>query len=128
MADQFCRLVRLSYRFAKPKGEHFRGRIEGLQQGHTYGDLTCSAPHFLSSETEEGPVARHLYSGGRLAWQMSKTGPGSSAIFLQDLNHLHSKQPCTFQLPGQRVQGITLRLEALGNELVVASVVGQRKL
>lgn len=73
-------------------------------------------------------MAKYLYADGRLAWQMRGSDPGSSVIFFHDLHDLKAQQPCIFQLPGQRVQGIKLRLEALGNELMVASVVGQRKL
>ncbi|ROW06525.1 hypothetical protein VMCG_04295 [Cytospora schulzeri] len=120
--------TRLNYRFAKSDGEYPIGRIEGLQQGHTYKDLTCSATSSKSPEISGSTATKYLYAEGRLAWQLKESDPGSFAIYLQDLHRSHAQNFCVFQLPGQLVQGIKLKLEALGNELLVASVVGQRRL
>lgn len=145
---------RLTFKFAKSNNQT-RKRIEGLQRGHTYKDLTCSSTPWIptssgssistspptgsesadevehsiqSSETKESTVAKYIYADGRLAWQMRGSDPGSSVIFFHDLHNLKAQQPCVFQIPRQRVQGIKLRLESVGNELIIASVVGQRRL
>ncbi|KUI73892.1 hypothetical protein VM1G_09407 [Cytospora mali] len=128
--------------------EHPKSRIEGLQKGHTFKDLTCSAwlhtrtptlpvasmaldQHFkisYAAVTKESIVTMCLYSDYRLAWQMGGSDPGSSVIYFHNLHEMHTQKPSSFRLSGQLILGLKLKLEALGDYLIVASVVGQRKL
>lgn len=127
-------------------------RVEGLQRGRTYRDLTCSgSPHLRppnstvaqmglpgsasSSTSGVSPppreilgraVSRYLYSDGRLAWQlMLAPGEWAHSIIVHDF-HAHGRW--YLSLPAMRTKGIKLVLWALGSDLVIARAVGERVL
>lgn len=120
-------------------------RVEGLQRGQTFKDLTCSGSLYLqtqyparsasnsSSRASTTPpddsgntVSRHLYSDGRLAWQlMPAPGEWAHSIIVHDF---HAHRRWGLSLPSMRTKGVKLVLWELGDDLVVARVVGERVL
>lgn len=125
-------------------------RVEGLQRGRIFRDLTCSAsrhiPPPISTEAQiealrqagpasrlnaafsnSGPtVSKRLYSDGHLAWQLTPApGEWVNSIFVHDF---HAHRRWDLSLPSMRTRGIKLALWALGRDLVVARVVGERVL
>ncbi|KAG6360025.1 hypothetical protein INS49_011081 [Diaporthe citri] len=123
-------------------------RVEGLQRGRTFQDLTCSASRHIPPPVsatariealrQAGPasrlgfptsgptVSKYLYADGRLAWQLSPApGEWVNSILVHDF---HAHRRWDLSLPSMRTQGIKLALWALGRDLVVARVVGERVL
>ncbi|KAL1861638.1 hypothetical protein Daus18300_008754 [Diaporthe australafricana] len=125
-------------------------RVEGLQRGRTFKDLTCSAslhgwtpdsppaesPNLVNRsramlskrprETPGGAVSQTLYAHGRLAWQM-KPVPGEWEYSI-NLHDFRTQARWQFSLRAMRTRGIKLALRALGRDLVVAEVIGERVL
>lgn len=125
-------------------------RVEGLQRGRRFKDLTCSASRHIpppisttariEAIRQAGPasrltagfpnsgptVSKYLYADGRLAWQLS-SAPGEwvNSILVHDFR---THRRWNLSLPSMRTRGIKLALWALGRDLVVARVVGERVL
>lgn len=148
--------IRLTCGFlTKSDGVFPANRVESLQRGRRFRDLTCSPslriPPQISTPTQTGPlqqagssfnstpasssysraisgqfVIKYLYADGRLAWQL-RSAPGEwiNSLVVHDF---HAHRRWGLSLPSMRTRGIKLALWALGRDLVVARVVGERVL
>ncbi|ROV95785.1 hypothetical protein VPNG_08777 [Cytospora leucostoma] len=135
------------------KGGRHNVRIEGLRQGHTFkerrnysacimqtsykpplpiihpaGETSAAQQPRQPLGTYETTVHKVLYAYNRLAWQMEASDLETPAICFYDLHSTYGQLPCVFRLPKQQVTGIKLTLEAIGDELIVATDVRRRKL
>lgn len=69
-------------------------------------------------------VSKYLYADGRLALQLTPApGEWVNSIIVHDF---HAHKQWDLSLPSMRTRGIKLALWALGPDLVVARVVGER--
>lgn len=129
--------------FKNADGTFAMDRVEGLERGRAFKDLACAGSNSLrppfsartarNSSPEVSPtpyqssgsaVSRHLYSDGFLAWQsMPAPGEWAHPIIVHDFR---AHKRWELSLPSMRTRGIKLLLWAIGNELVVARVVGER--
>lgn len=118
-------------------------RIEGLQRGRIFKDLTCAAsrdvpppistlsqmgalhqPGSASYGSSDRTVSKYLYADGRLALQLTPApGEWVASIIVHDF---HAQKRWDLSLPSMRTRGVKLALWALGLDLVVARVVGER--
>jgi hypothetical protein len=128
--------ARLTCGFLKnADGKFAMDRVEGLQRGRTFKDLTCSGSLHLGptsgasttpDDNSGNAVSRYLYSDGRLAWQlMPAPGEWAHSIIVHDF---HAHRRWELFLPSMRTKGIKLVLWALGSDLVVARLVRERVL
>ncbi|KAG8164152.1 hypothetical protein KVR01_006070 [Diaporthe batatas] len=129
--------------FKNPDGTFAMDRVEGLHRGRTFKDLACAGsisfrPSPSARTARDSPpdayaipyhgsssaVSNYSYSSGYLVWQ-STPAPGEWAhpIIVHDFR---AHQRWDLSLPSMRTKGIKLLLCALGNELVVARVAGER--
>lgn len=99
-----------------------------LPEAHPAAATSAAQQPRQPLETNEITVHKVLYAYNRLAWQMKGSDRVTSVIFFHDLHSTKGQLPCVFQLPNQRVRGIKLTLEAIGDELIVATDARQRKL
>lgn len=83
--------------------------------------------NFTLSSSNFGPkVSKYLYADGRLAWQLTPApGEWVNSILVHDFR---THRRWDLSLPSMRTRGIKLALWALGRDLVVARVVGERVL
>ncbi|KAJ0124880.1 hypothetical protein J7T55_006223 [Diaporthe amygdali] len=143
------------FRSRQPNGLFPVDRVEVLQKGRIFRDLTCSAslhgwkptstqsqpgaPHLtgttsnftrtlpiLPRETSDCVVSEVLYSDGRLAWQTTPA-PGEWAHPIT-VHEFRAQRRWDLSLPSMRTKGINLKLFGLGRDLVVARVVRERVL
>lgn len=108
-----------------------------------FKDLTCSASRdvqppisplsqmggLLQADSasrggSDNIVSKYLYADGRLALQLTPApGEWVNSLIVHDF---HEHKRWTLSLPSMRTRGIKLALWALGPDLVVARVVGER--